>query len=130
MNTGFELSRDERNSIVRSFQNGKTQIASTGLFEIHCDFDISKFPFDRQLCVIRISSTGYTIEMVSLHTDELALGDYVPNEQWDVLIGHSRERNLTFSSGRVYSALELDIYLDRKVCFFMNIDLTLLYVPI
>ena len=112
------MTRDERNTLLKSFRNGMTQISSTGSFKILCDFDISHFPFDRQLCIIRIDSEGYVIQMQELQARNLNLDEFTVNEQWNVSFGFINNRNKTYASGRTYSIVEFGFYMKRKASFF------------
>ena len=115
MNSGYELAKSGQSTIFRAFSDGKIETSSTGLFEIHCDFDVSLFPFDQQLCILRFESIGYVVEMQSLHVNEFAFGDFWTNEQWDFKLGSWREINFTLPDGRTFSTIELDIHMKRKV---------------
>ena len=112
------MTRDERNTIIKSFQSGTTHISSTGAFHLQCDFDVSLFPFDRQFCVVRIDTNGYVIEMQKLVASNLYLQNFTKNEQWDVGFHFKQERNLTYPSGRTYSIVEFAFFMRRKSTFY------------
>ena len=114
MNGGYDLTRDEKIILIKSQSNGQTDIASTGTFRLHCSFDPSFFPFDSQVCIVQIESSRYVIEMQTLHVQLLMLDNFVPNDQWEVGLGDSRENNVTFTIG-TFSLVEFDIKLKRKV---------------
>ena len=101
--------------LITSHSNGQTIISTTGSFQIRCSFDPSFFPFDKQICTVRVESSRYVIEMQWLHFANLAFDGFIPSDQWDVGLGESREFNVSFSSGDTYSIVEFDISLDRKV---------------
>ena len=101
--------------LIKLHKEGQIDISTTGSFQIHCSFDPSFFPFDKQICTVRVESSRYVVEMQQLHFDTLAFDGFIPNDQWDVGLGESREFNVSFSSGDTYSIVEFDISLDRKV---------------
>ena len=115
LNGGYDLTRDQKTRLIKSHSDGRTGISTTGSFQISCNFDLSYFPFDNQICSVRIESSRYLIEMQRLHYGNLAFDGFVPNDQWEVGLGESREMNSTFSSGQTYSVVKFEITLARKV---------------
>ena len=118
MNSGFALSRNEEVTLLRSFQDGSQHISATGVFQLHCDFDISLFPFDRQHCFVNIVSSSYVISRQHLHPESFDMSLLTPNEQWDIANIYTKEINLTFQSGRSYSKVVFGFYLERKAQFY------------
>ena len=104
--------------MIRSFQNGYTQLITTGVFQLNCDFDVTRFPFDRQLCAFFIESEGYILEMQKLMAGGLFFEAFVISEQWNVIYGYSTEKNFTYPSGRSNSIVEFGFYMERKALFY------------
>ena len=111
------MTRDARNSLLKSFSDGFNDISATGVMQIHCDFNPEFFPFDQQICTIRVESSRYEAEFQTLHVDFLMLDGFIPNDQWKIELGDHRDKLENFTVGS-YSVVEFDIKLERKVCPF------------
>ena len=104
--------------MIKASQNGKNQISGLGVFHIHCNFDISYFPFDRQLCIVRVESANYVVELQMLLPGRLLISSGTDNEKWEIFYGFTRETNFTSGNGNTYAAIEFGFYMQRKSLFY------------
>ena len=58
-----------------------------GLFESSCSIDISWFPYDEQLCVLKFGSWTYDGVQLDLRLtrDNVDITNYVPNGEWEII---------------------------------------------
>lgn len=93
------------------------------LFIVHCEIDITYYPYDQQKCGIEIVSWGYsTSEVILQHMfTGLNLEDYQPNGEWEVVKTDVTTSTITETRNGVtksFSQLEFWIHLKRRDQFY------------
>ncbi|OWF43728.1 Neuronal acetylcholine receptor subunit alpha-3 [Mizuhopecten yessoensis] len=112
----------DANLLFRVDNNGHVKWEPPGIYDTHCEIDITWFPFDRQSCYIELTSWGYTIDVVNLshHKADVNLEDYKVNGEWVVESTSIAWKELT-ADGDKYSQLEFIIHFARRpTYYFMN----------
>ncbi|XP_060070491.1 neuronal acetylcholine receptor subunit alpha-2-like [Ylistrum balloti] len=112
----------DENLLYRVDSNGHVKWEPPGIYDTHCEVDITWFPFDRQTCYVELTSWGYTIDVVNLshHKTNINLEDYKQNGEW-IIEGTAIAWNELTADGSRYSQLEFIVHLARRpTYYFMN----------
>lgn len=93
-------------------------------FEILCDFDVYKFPFDTQVCSYRFSTYLFdnsTIRLMDFNVDPSS--SYIPNQEWELeRISKTFENKALLLASRPQnrSIMEYKIYLRRRSASYIG----------
>ncbi|XP_067936882.1 neuronal acetylcholine receptor subunit alpha-10-like [Watersipora subatra] len=94
-----------------------------GTYHTTCELDISKFPFDRQICYFHLSNWAYNIGEMNLVTyaDEIVLGSYNPSAEWKIERTYvSRVEVVYQCCGNVsYPSLYFHIWMERESLYYI-----------
>ncbi|XP_069108504.1 neuronal acetylcholine receptor subunit alpha-2-like [Argopecten irradians] len=110
------------NLLFRVDYNGHVKWEPPGIYDTHCEVDITWFPFDRQSCYIEMTSWGYSIDVVNLshHKTNINLEDYKINGEW-IIESTSLDWHELTNDGVKYSQLSFVVHLARRpTYYFMN----------
>ena len=72
------------NIVVES--NGNVLWSRPGMIQSTCSFDMTNFPYDRQVCEIKLGSWSYTGQQLVLieGSPSIDTTNYQPNEEWEL----------------------------------------------
>ncbi|XP_005110670.3 acetylcholine receptor subunit beta [Aplysia californica] len=56
--------------LIRAASTGAMTWEPPGIFETHCDVDITFYPFDTQICIVEVTSWAYTVTEVDLQAQD------------------------------------------------------------
>ncbi|XP_062620547.1 acetylcholine receptor subunit beta-type unc-29-like [Saccostrea cucullata] len=115
------------NKCLIKSENGKSLIDYTGKVTLWwnrevqtgCDVDISRYPFDSQVCPIRIGTWYSEDEKVKLTPkfDNIDFSNYVLSEEWDIV--SSSIKTVLVENDKHFTELEFFIVMDRKPLFYL-----------
>jgi hypothetical protein len=119
-----EVSNDK---CLLTSEEGKALLENTGKVtlwwnkEVHtrCDVDISRYPFDRQMCSITIGtwySEDEKLKLVNKYT-KIDLSNYVCSEEWD--ISDTSIGKILIDNEKNFTELQFSIVIDRKPLFYL-----------
>nr|ADP08790.1 nicotinic acetylcholine receptor alpha subunit [Azumapecten farreri] len=116
--TQISIISDE-NLLFRVDNTGHVKWEPPGIYDTHCEVDITWFPFDRQSCYIELTSWGYTIDVVNLshHKTDINLEDYKVNGEWIIESTSIAWKELT-ADGEKYSQLEFIVHMARRPTYY------------
>ncbi|XP_061179329.1 neuronal acetylcholine receptor subunit alpha-5-like [Saccostrea echinata] len=112
---------NDENMPMRIMPNGEVSRTPAGVFQVSCESDVTYYPFDKQTCNIKITTSGYTQGEIDLNFNENAvdLSAYVTNGEWEIVSagglstgGQSRTRN-----GLTFASLSFQFVLKRRYVF-------------
>ncbi|XP_062577863.1 neuronal acetylcholine receptor subunit alpha-5-like [Saccostrea cucullata] len=111
---------NDENMPMRIKPNGEVSRTPAGAFKVSCECDVTYYPFDKQTCHIKITTSGYTQGEIDLHYDENAvdLSDYVINGEWEIITTSGptadgfRTRN-----GFKFASLSFELQMKRRYLF-------------
>ncbi|KAL3854936.1 hypothetical protein ACJMK2_014171 [Sinanodonta woodiana] len=95
-----------------------------GLYTTHCELDITYYPFDRQNCVIELTSWSMTKDQLELDlaSDNIDTEDLRTNGEWIIFKTRVNDKYLldTKPDGTVVTTSQLDfmLYLERRPAFY------------
>ncbi|XP_035700180.1 neuronal acetylcholine receptor subunit alpha-10-like [Branchiostoma floridae] len=101
---------------------GRVTHFQPAIFTSACPVDISRFPFDKQECILEFGSWIYTGDKLnmSLVTPAVDRGSFTPNVEW-ILIGAPMERKVAIypCCPEPYVSILLTLQLERRSFFYM-----------
>ncbi|KAH3836077.1 hypothetical protein DPMN_109446 [Dreissena polymorpha] len=109
---------------LRYDSNGVVEWEPPKLFKVHCQVDITYYPYDQQKCAIIIVGWGYLKTEVDLAFQDKAinLDDIEAHGEWIVTKTESISSELTETQAdgttRVFPQLEFWIYIKRRTAFY------------
>ncbi|KAK6629721.1 hypothetical protein RUM43_003539 [Polyplax serrata] len=87
------------NTNLICYWNGSVLWVPPTIFRVFCEFDFTRWPFDTQICSLKIGSWTYSGEQIDFVTDNLGtvteIPDLVPNPEWTIHKVTS-ERNVVY----------------------------------
>ncbi|KAL3854935.1 hypothetical protein ACJMK2_014170 [Sinanodonta woodiana] len=95
-----------------------------GLYTTHCEIDITYYPFDRQKCIIELTSWSMTKDQLELDlaSDDIDTEDLRTNGEWIIVSTSVRDSDLldTKPDGTVVTSSQLDfiLVLERRPAFY------------
>ncbi|KAL3854709.1 hypothetical protein ACJMK2_013967 [Sinanodonta woodiana] len=117
------INDDNLQLIVR--YNGDVEWEPPGLYMTHCEVDITFYPFDRQKCIVELTSWSHTKEQLELvHlSHEVNTDNFRLNGEWilDRTEIDEKEIQETKSDGTIvtFSQLEFVFVLERRPIFYV-----------
>ncbi|XP_022327495.2 neuronal acetylcholine receptor subunit alpha-6-like [Crassostrea virginica] len=83
--------------LYRVTHTGEVEWEQPRMFNTHCRVDITFYPFDTQLCHIKLTSWGYTTDEIELQPaySEILTEDLEPNGEWNLLKTSVKKNELT-----------------------------------
>ncbi|XP_060078378.1 neuronal acetylcholine receptor subunit alpha-5-like [Ylistrum balloti] len=87
----------------------------SGIFTTYCEVDISLYPFDTQICSIRVTSLGYSANEIELFFSDTPVDtrDLNENGEW-IYTGFSTSKGLVRRELLTHSELTFDFQLKRR----------------
>ena len=104
------------------YSSGLTSIFPGGLMIMMCPFDLTYFPFDHQVCTIRLEPWEYMADQVVLkpRRDGVYFVNTTKHEQWDIVGFDIETKSRSYTTNEtLYSQLSLRIFLARKSSFYL-----------
>ncbi|CAC5400443.1 unnamed protein product [Mytilus coruscus] len=98
------------------FNTGMVRHPPGGIILAKCPTDVSKFPFDTQICTLKIIPWGmpsFQVTLTSVYS-EAQLGFYTPHSDWTLL---ERKTSTGITDGN-YSAFYLNMKFKRQSLYF------------
>ncbi|KAF5300720.1 hypothetical protein FQR65_LT09116 [Abscondita terminalis] len=117
---GFDTVRP--NVFIRISPDGRVLFSKKLAVTVGCPMDLTRFPFDRQHCALRIESYGYTTASLVMKwkkystftvSDKVIVRDF----QLDKTVAYSGVTHLTSGS---YSYLGVDLYFTRYLNYYVH----------
>ncbi|XP_061170150.1 neuronal acetylcholine receptor subunit alpha-3-like [Saccostrea echinata] len=115
------------NKCLIKSEKGKSLLEYTGKVTLwwnrevqtRCDVDISRYPFDSQMCSIRIGTWYSEDEKVKLTPkfNNIDFSNYVLSEEWDIV--DSNIKTDLIVNDKNFTELEFFIVMDRKPLFYL-----------
>ncbi|XP_062584914.1 neuronal acetylcholine receptor subunit alpha-3-like, partial [Saccostrea cucullata] len=107
--------------LFRVKNTGEIRWDPPGLYDVHCEIDITYFPFDYQTCYIEVASWVYSMEKVNLTKihDYVLTEDYHVNGEWDLDSTFVKESFLT-EEGEMFSSIKFALVLKRRAGYYMS----------
>ncbi|RUS68975.1 hypothetical protein EGW08_023262, partial [Elysia chlorotica] len=107
--------------LIRVTHQGHMTWEPPGIFETHCDVDVTYYPFDTQICVVEVTSWAYTLNEVSLQAEESTINfdDFELSGEWDVLDSWT-ERKILVDGDISHSEIAFNLKLKRKPAYYVT----------
>jgi hypothetical protein len=107
--------------LFRVQNTGEVRWDPPGLYDVHCEIDVTYFPFDYQTCYVEVASWVYSMEKVNLTKvhDYLNTEDYHQNGEWELYSTFVKESSLT-EEGEVFSTLDFAVILKRRPGYYLS----------
>uniref|UniRef100_A0A0N5AFW2 Acetylcholine receptor subunit alpha-type acr-16 n=1 Tax=Syphacia muris TaxID=451379 RepID=A0A0N5AFW2_9BILA len=114
-------------SNVVAYNNGDVQWIPPGLLKFSCKMDITWFPFDDQVCILKFGSWTYhgaALDLVidkegSNETHSMDLSDYVENGEWNLMATPAvREVKYYKCCPEPYISLLFTMHLRRRTLYY------------
>ncbi|GFO18471.1 neuronal acetylcholine receptor subunit alpha-3 [Plakobranchus ocellatus] len=118
---------DEDTIPTRVASDGDVEWHPPGILKMSCEMDSTYFPFDRQTCTIVVTSFGFTMNEVSIQSQDGVRTDfYSENGDWAIK-GMSVDRTEYYDNGHPYSRLTFSVEVKRRSTFhWINIIIPIL----
>ena len=109
---------------IKVDSRGKASFCPVGSLSIHCDLDVTYFPFDKHDCEVKLESMRYTVEqqLLLVTKDAMRLSNYMgppSNDQWHIEALGPRNGSITDAFGAAYSHIGFGLRLRRRSEFFI-----------
>ena len=104
------------------YSSGLTSIFPGGNMIMMCQFDLTYFPFDRQVCTIDLEPWEYMIDQVVLkpRRDGVYFVNTTKHEQWEIVGFDVETKSKSYTTNAtLYSQLIFNIFLARKSSFYL-----------
>ncbi|CAG2202757.1 unnamed protein product [Mytilus edulis] len=115
-------------------QNLQFRVEKTGLVEwelprifvVHCDVDIRFFPFDKQSCLVELTSWAYSVDelVVTALYEEVQYEELRTNGEWTIESSQVETRNFTEvkpgGTERSYSVIDFIIIIKRNPSHYIS----------
>ncbi|XP_056001741.1 acetylcholine receptor subunit alpha-L1-like [Ostrea edulis] len=109
------------NMPMRITPTGQVSRTLSRVYHVSCECDVRYYPLDRQICYIKITTSGYTQGEIDLRFDKPAvdLSEYVRNGEWEIVsIGEAPSLQQTKSrNGYKFSSIAFQLQLRRRLLF-------------
>lgn len=106
---------------MRITPTGQVSRTLSRVYHVSCECDVRYYPLDRQICYIKITTSGYTQGEIDLRFDKPAvdLSEYVRNGEWEIVsIGEAPSLQQTKSrNGYKFSSIAFQLQLRRRLLF-------------
>ncbi|KAK3791727.1 hypothetical protein RRG08_011521 [Elysia crispata] len=118
---------DEDTIPARVNYEGSVTWQPPGILSMSCEMDSTFFPFDRQTCRLVVTSFGYSLNEVSIRTDEgVIMNYYAENGDWAIK-GMTHERSIYYDGGYPFSKVTFSVSVKRRSIFhWINIIIPIL----
>ena len=106
---------------VRIYNNGMAFYAPGGTFRMFCELNLKMFPFDTQICSLKIESWRYTHEYMQFQIENNITFQYFSvNEQWDIVDTWIVQENLVYlEPWNSFDHIEFFFKIKRKIMYYM-----------
>ncbi|XP_076458519.1 neuronal acetylcholine receptor subunit beta-3-like [Babylonia areolata] len=98
---------------IRVDSVGRVSLSPPGILVTACEMDVSKFPYDTQICPIDVMSYGYSTREMTLgaQNPDVDLKYFKPNGEWDLQkvwsqTSHIKEHNFSYAKVTFYLQLK------------------------
>lgn len=100
---------------------GKVRWDPPGRYVTQCDFNITYYPFDYQMCSVEVTSFAFTREAVTLNStyDKVNTEDYKENGEW-VLHSSRIDQHYLTEHGEEFSQLEFKVIFERRAKYYVT----------
>nr|QFG74579.1 MAG: neurotransmitter-gated ion-channel ligand binding domain protein [Megaviridae environmental sample] len=131
-NFGFNLKYTRANV----YSNGSISWLRPGTLKAICNFDLSKYPYDKQECFLKFKSIAYSKTDINLFTKNIILDYYKDNSEWELTNTDSYIYNSNFNNEiyykfyltRISSYYNINIIFPLFILGFLNI--ITVFIPI
>ena len=109
------------NMLYRVKNTGEVRWDPPGLYDVHCEMDVTYFPFDYQTCSLQVTSWVYDTDKVNFTktTDYVNTEDYNENGEWQ-LISTSVSESTRTEEGETFSTLNFVFTLKRRSGYYLS----------
>ncbi|BFZ22131.1 hypothetical protein BsWGS_25170 [Bradybaena similaris] len=107
--------------LIRATHEGNMTWEPPGIFETHCDVDVTFYPFDTQECVVEVTSWAHTVEEIDLYAEgkEIDLTEFEVNGEWDVISSRTH-RKMLHDGVDYHTEIAFTIKLQRKPMYYVT----------
>ncbi|KAL3855538.1 hypothetical protein ACJMK2_014745 [Sinanodonta woodiana] len=108
----------DENTLMRINNDGSAEWTPGGIYETHCDCDVTYYPLDTQTCSVVLSTWAYTANEISLSLGSPVVDKtyFSENGEWQLLSVSGLETSSTRES-QSFSRLKFNIKLRRRPLF-------------
>uniref|UniRef100_K1R127 Neuronal acetylcholine receptor subunit alpha-3 n=1 Tax=Magallana gigas TaxID=29159 RepID=K1R127_MAGGI len=109
------------NMLFQIKSTGEVRWDPPGLYDVHCEMDVTYFPFDYQTCYLQVTSWVYDTNKVNLTraTDYVNTEDYNENGEW-VLYSNSVTETSRTEEGETFSTVNFVLTLKRRSGYYLS----------
>lgn len=109
------------NMLFQIKSSGEVRWDPPGLYDVHCEMDVTYFPFDYQTCYLQVTSWVYDTNKVNLTraTDYVNTEDYNENGEW-VLYSNSVTETSRTEEGETFSTVNFALTLKRRSGYYLS----------
>lgn len=109
------------NMLFQIKSTGEVRWDPPGLYDVHCEMDVTYFPFDYQTCYLQVTSWVYDTNKVNLTraTDYVNTKDYNENGEW-VLYSNSVTETSRTEEGETFSTVNFVLTLKRRSGYYLS----------
>lgn len=109
------------NMLFQIKSSGEVRWDPPGLYDVHCEMDVTYFPFDYQTCYLQVTSWVYDTSKVNLTkaTDYVNTEDYNENGEW-VLYSNSVTETTRTEEGETFSTVNFVLTLKRRSGYYLS----------
>ncbi|XP_033728350.1 neuronal acetylcholine receptor subunit alpha-3-like [Pecten maximus] len=106
--------------LFRVKYTGEVKWDPPGLYETHCEIDITWYPFDKQKCSIELTSWGFISNHVTLehYVTYVNMENYESNGEWNLLSTELSSSILT-EEGETFSQLVFSMEIQRRSGYYI-----------
>ncbi|KAK3582646.1 hypothetical protein CHS0354_001692 [Potamilus streckersoni] len=108
----------DENTLMRINSDGSAVWTPGGIYETHCDCDVTYYPLDTQTCSVVLSTWAYTANEISLSLGSPVVDTtyFSENGEWQLLSVSGQETSTTRES-QSFSRLKFTLTLRRRPLF-------------
>ncbi|KAL3855540.1 hypothetical protein ACJMK2_014747 [Sinanodonta woodiana] len=108
----------DEHAFMRIISDGHVVWTPGGIYEIHCDCDVTYYPLDKQTCSLVMSTWAYTSREISLVLGSEAVQTtyFSENGEWE-LLSVSGEASSSTRESQSFSHLQFTLTLRRRPLF-------------
>lgn len=109
------------NMLFQIKSTGEVRWDPPGLYDVHCEMDVTYFPFDYQICYLQVTSWVYDTNKVNLTkaTDYVNTEDYNENGEW-ILHSTSVTETTRTEEGETFSTVNFVLTLKRRSGYYLS----------
>nr|XP_034302806.1 neuronal acetylcholine receptor subunit alpha-3-like [Crassostrea gigas] len=106
---------------LKVIHTGEVRWDTPGRHVTHCDFNITYYPFDYQMCSLEVTSFAFSVEALTLNStyDTVNTEEFKENGEWVLHSSRVDEKNLS-EHGEKFSQLEFKMIFERRAKYYVT----------